>query len=277
MPTRRRSAAPSAARRSRWRWRTTRASSSPRRRAMRRRSASTGRRWCRRSWSSSASCSARTSVAMPPVERAGRVRERRRRGGRSCRAPPAGPTRALPLGTICGARSGDKGGNANVGLWVRSPQAYAWLDALPDRRALPRAASPRPRPQGRALPAAQPAGAQLRRRGPARRRRRRLAAPTRRRRGSASTCAPRWSRFPIALLEVHKGGSLPPSVRAAKPRSPSTPGSLAARPRAARAEIGNRFAGGTAYSSRQDPLLLQPQRRRLVRRHVLEWVRKPRA
>ena len=26
----------------------------------------------------------------------------------------------MPLGTICGARSGDKGGNANVGVWVRS-------------------------------------------------------------------------------------------------------------------------------------------------------------
>ncbi|HJW69630.1 MAG TPA: exopolyphosphatase, partial [Candidatus Binatia bacterium] len=32
-----------------------------------------------------------------------------------------------PLGTICGARSGDKGGNANVGLWVRTPEAYRWL------------------------------------------------------------------------------------------------------------------------------------------------------
>ena len=43
-------------------------------------------------------------------------------------APPSGPTERLPLGTICGARSGDKGGNANVGLWVRSPEAYAWLE-----------------------------------------------------------------------------------------------------------------------------------------------------
>jgi len=44
--------------------------------------------------------------------------------------PPAGPTERLPLGTICGARSGDKGGNANVGLWVRHPLAYAWLEAF---------------------------------------------------------------------------------------------------------------------------------------------------
>ncbi len=43
-------------------------------------------------------------------------------------APPAGPTRAVPLGTICGARSGDKGGNANVGVWTRTAEAYAWLE-----------------------------------------------------------------------------------------------------------------------------------------------------
>jgi Acyclic terpene utilisation family protein AtuA len=40
---------------------------------------------------------------------------------------PGGPTRELPLGTICGARSGDKGGNANVGVWVRSAAAFEWL------------------------------------------------------------------------------------------------------------------------------------------------------
>ena len=34
---------------------------------------------------------------------------------------------AVPLGRLCGARSGDKGGNANVGLWAVSPAAYAWL------------------------------------------------------------------------------------------------------------------------------------------------------
>jgi Acyclic terpene utilisation family protein AtuA len=34
---------------------------------------------------------------------------------------------AVPLGRLCGARSGDKGGNANVGLWAISPAAYAWL------------------------------------------------------------------------------------------------------------------------------------------------------
>jgi hypothetical protein len=39
-----------------------------------------------------------------------------------------GPTRRLPLGAVVGARSGDKGGNANLGVWVRSADAYGWLD-----------------------------------------------------------------------------------------------------------------------------------------------------
>jgi hypothetical protein len=44
-------------------------------------------------------------------------------------AGPSGPTVRLPLGTLIGARSGDKGGNANVGLWARDDEAWAWLDA----------------------------------------------------------------------------------------------------------------------------------------------------
>jgi hypothetical protein len=30
---------------------------------------------------------------------------------------------------VAGTRSGDKGGNANVGVWVRSGPAFAWLDS----------------------------------------------------------------------------------------------------------------------------------------------------
>ena len=41
---------------------------------------------------------------------------------------PAGEVRRVPLGRVAGARSGDKGGNANVGVWSRSPDAFAWLD-----------------------------------------------------------------------------------------------------------------------------------------------------
>lgn len=40
---------------------------------------------------------------------------------------PAGPRRAAPLGLIAGARSGDKGGDANVGVWARSDDAWRWL------------------------------------------------------------------------------------------------------------------------------------------------------
>jgi Acyclic terpene utilisation family protein AtuA len=53
--------------------------------------------------------------------------------GPAADADPAGPvlpggrTMRLPLGTVAGARSGDKGGNANVGVWVRSPAEFEWL------------------------------------------------------------------------------------------------------------------------------------------------------
>jgi hypothetical protein len=33
----------------------------------------------------------------------------------------------VPLGRLVGGRSGDKGGDANLGLWVRDPRAYGWL------------------------------------------------------------------------------------------------------------------------------------------------------
>ncbi|MFP4635726.1 MAG: exopolyphosphatase, partial [Nitriliruptoraceae bacterium] len=40
------------------------------------------------------------------------------------------PSRRLPLGTLAGARSGDKGGDANVGVWVRDQGHYPWLLAV---------------------------------------------------------------------------------------------------------------------------------------------------
>ncbi|HXA32551.1 MAG TPA: exopolyphosphatase, partial [Acidimicrobiales bacterium] len=40
---------------------------------------------------------------------------------------PAEPVARVPLGTIIGARSGDKGGNANVGLWAGQGMHYVWL------------------------------------------------------------------------------------------------------------------------------------------------------
>ncbi|MFF3317486.1 acyclic terpene utilization AtuA family protein [Streptomyces sp. NPDC003035] len=40
---------------------------------------------------------------------------------------PDGPTRRAPLGRVAGARSGDKGGDANIGVWVRTDEAWRWL------------------------------------------------------------------------------------------------------------------------------------------------------
>jgi hypothetical protein len=39
----------------------------------------------------------------------------------------SGETERGPLGTIAMARSGDKGGNANIGVWVRTEEQFAWL------------------------------------------------------------------------------------------------------------------------------------------------------
>ncbi|WP_372450519.1 acyclic terpene utilization AtuA family protein [Streptomyces tagetis] len=60
---------------------------------------------------------------------------------------PAGPVRRAPLGRIAGARSGDKGGDANVGVWARTEDAWRWLaheltadrfrDLIPEARDLP--------------------------------------------------------------------------------------------------------------------------------------------
>ncbi|WP_411293095.1 acyclic terpene utilization AtuA family protein [Streptomyces sp. CBMA123] len=40
---------------------------------------------------------------------------------------PPGPTRRAPLGLLLGARSGDKGGDANLGVWARSEDGWRWL------------------------------------------------------------------------------------------------------------------------------------------------------
>lgn len=50
----------------------------------------------------------------------------------SAPAAPMGsePTTRMPLGRLVGARSGDKGGNANVGIWARNDETFAWLRAF---------------------------------------------------------------------------------------------------------------------------------------------------
>ncbi|MFJ2667899.1 acyclic terpene utilization AtuA family protein [Nocardia fluminea] len=40
---------------------------------------------------------------------------------------PSTETRRVPLGTIALARSGDKGGDANIGVWVRTDDQWRWL------------------------------------------------------------------------------------------------------------------------------------------------------
>jgi hypothetical protein len=40
-----------------------------------------------------------------------------------------GVMRRVPLGEVAGARSGDKGGDANVGVWARDEDAWPWLAA----------------------------------------------------------------------------------------------------------------------------------------------------
>jgi len=43
---------------------------------------------------------------------------------------PSGPTTRAPLGQIFGTRSGDKGGDANLGCFARTGPAWAWLDGF---------------------------------------------------------------------------------------------------------------------------------------------------
>jgi hypothetical protein len=43
---------------------------------------------------------------------------------------PAGETVTAPLGRLFAARSGDKGGNANLGIWGKTPESYAFLQGL---------------------------------------------------------------------------------------------------------------------------------------------------
>ena len=40
---------------------------------------------------------------------------------------PSGTTTTIPFGRLFGTRSGDKGGNANCGVWAKTEEAYAYL------------------------------------------------------------------------------------------------------------------------------------------------------
>jgi hypothetical protein len=68
------------------------------------------------------------AVAIPPAEP--KARASVEAAAPEFPAAPTGPARRAPLGALFGARSGDKGGNANLGVWARSDAAYAWLDGF---------------------------------------------------------------------------------------------------------------------------------------------------
>ncbi len=42
--------------------------------------------------------------------------------------PPEGPTTLAELGRVIGTRSGDKGGDANLGVFARTTEGWAWID-----------------------------------------------------------------------------------------------------------------------------------------------------
>jgi hypothetical protein len=44
--------------------------------------------------------------------------------------PAGGETVRAAIGLVVGARSGDKGGNANLGVFTRTDEAWAWLDGF---------------------------------------------------------------------------------------------------------------------------------------------------
>lgn len=70
----------------------------------------------------------RRVVVPPPDPRPGSApveTETGPRGDGAWRA--ATDTVTVPLGAVCGARSGDKGGNANVGFWTWDDDLYDWL------------------------------------------------------------------------------------------------------------------------------------------------------
>ncbi|MFE9256772.1 acyclic terpene utilization AtuA family protein [Streptomyces sp. NPDC006879] len=96
-----------------------------------------------------------TSGPPPPASGACAPPKAEPSAGLASAGPPAADTVRVPLGLIAGARSGDKGGDANIGVWVRSEEAYRWLldtltvqrlaELLPETRGLTVTRHPLPR------------------------------------------------------------------------------------------------------------------------------------
>jgi hypothetical protein len=63
----------------------------------------------------------------PPRDRTQPPPEPIRAGAPHEASPRSSGTRKMVLGSVIGARSGDKGGDANIGVWARSAAGHAWL------------------------------------------------------------------------------------------------------------------------------------------------------
>ncbi|WP_336205489.1 acyclic terpene utilization AtuA family protein [Nonomuraea sp. LPB2021202275-12-8] len=66
-------------------------------------------------------------LAAAPAARAGEEARPEEAPRGDAAPPPGGRLVRLPLGRIAGARSGDKGGNANLGVWTGTAEQYGWL------------------------------------------------------------------------------------------------------------------------------------------------------
>ena len=86
----------------------------------------------------------------------------------SGRAARRADTVMVPLWVLVGARSGDKGGDANVGLWADDDAVAAWLQRRFLRRDAQGPAARGGALPGQPLPVAEPAGGELRRPWPPR-------------------------------------------------------------------------------------------------------------
>jgi hypothetical protein len=69
------------------------------------------------------------TVAAPPCEP---FQPSPRRSEALLSPVPGGATRRVPLADLVHARTGDKGGDASLGLWPRDPRAWEWLRATLD-------------------------------------------------------------------------------------------------------------------------------------------------
>ena len=145
-----RSAARSATPRSRSRSRRTPASASPGRRPRARLSASTARRSCRRRRCRTSWCSPTAPASTSNRRRTCRTSTPADGVGVTLTEDWVGDTVRTPLGRLVHARSGDKGGDANLGVWIPADHphresAFAWLAAFLDedtvRDLLPEAAA----------------------------------------------------------------------------------------------------------------------------------------